>query len=48
MRRALAEFHVEGIKTTIPILRDILNDIAFREAKVDTTYIERTYLKKEA
>ena len=47
MRRALAEFHVEGIKTTIPILRDLMADKAFQAGKVDTTYIEREYYKKE-
>ena len=47
MRRALAEFHVEGIKTTIPILRELIADKAFQQGKVDTTYIEREYLKKE-
>ena len=45
MRRALAEFHVEGIKTTIPILRELIADKAFQQGKVDTTYIEREYLK---
>ena len=47
MRRALAEFHVEGIKTTIPLLRDLIADKAFQAGKVDTTYIEREYYKKE-
>ena len=45
MRRALAEFHVEGIKTTIPILREIFTNSAFVDGKVDTTFIERHYLK---
>ncbi|MEM1063064.1 MAG: acetyl-CoA carboxylase biotin carboxylase subunit [Planctomycetota bacterium] len=44
MRRALAEFEVEGIKTTIPLLRRIFDDNAFKEASVDTTYIERELL----
>ena len=43
MRRALDEFTVEGIKTTIPLLRKIFNHSAFIEGKVDTTFIERTW-----
>lgn len=46
MRRALAEFKVEGIKTTIPLLKDIFNNSAFIEGRVDTTFIERTMLNK--
>lgn len=43
MRRALSEFQVEGIKTTIPILQWIFNLPEFIEGKVDTTFIERTW-----
>ncbi len=43
--RALDELHVEGIKTTIPIQKELLNHSAFREARVDTTFIERTFRK---
>jgi acetyl-CoA carboxylase biotin carboxylase subunit len=43
MRRALAEFVVEGIKTTIPLHREILGHSAFVEGQVDTTFIERTW-----
>ena len=45
MRRALAEFVVEGIKTTIPILKEIFNHSAFIEGRVDTTFIERHWSK---
>jgi acetyl-CoA carboxylase biotin carboxylase subunit len=45
MRRALDEFTVEGIKTTIPIHREIFNHSAFIEGKVDTTFIERHWMK---
>src|SRR5215211_4920540 len=45
MRRALAEFVVEGIKTTIPLHRELFNNSAFIEGHVDTTFIERTYQK---
>jgi acetyl-CoA carboxylase, biotin carboxylase subunit len=41
MRRALREFVVEGIKTTIPILKRIFDTPEFIEGKVDTTFIER-------
>jgi acetyl-CoA carboxylase biotin carboxylase subunit len=41
MRRALSEFIVEGIKTTIPIHQAIFDQPAFIEGKVDTTFIER-------
>jgi acetyl-CoA carboxylase biotin carboxylase subunit len=46
MRRALREFIVEGIHTTIPIHRDIMNQSEYIEGKVDTTFIERTWLAK--
>jgi acetyl-CoA carboxylase biotin carboxylase subunit len=45
MRRALAEFVVEGIQTTIPMHREIFNDSSFRDGQVDTTFIERTWQK---
>jgi len=43
MKRALAELRIEGVKTTIPRHLDILNHSAFTEARVDTTFIERTW-----
>jgi acetyl-CoA carboxylase biotin carboxylase subunit len=45
MRRALAEFVVEGVKTTIPIHRDIFTNTSFVAGRVDTTFIERTLQK---
>jgi len=45
MRRALAEFVVEGVKTTIPLHRKIFNHSAFIEGQVDTTFIERNWQK---
>ena len=45
MRRALREFVVEGIQTTIPLHRRIFEDEAFAAGRVDTTYIEREFLK---
>src|SRR5262249_29318014 len=46
MRRALAEFSVEGIKTTIPRHREIFNHSGFIEGQVDTTFIERNWSEK--
>jgi acetyl-CoA carboxylase biotin carboxylase subunit len=43
MRRALAEFRIEGIHTTIPLHREILNASSFIEGQVDTTFIERNW-----
>jgi acetyl-CoA carboxylase biotin carboxylase subunit len=44
MARALAEFRVEGIKTTIPLYRELMKRIPFREGKFDTHYIEENLL----
>ena len=46
MRRALDEFVIEGIHTTIPIHREIMRHPAFQAGQVDTTFIERTWQKK--
>jgi acetyl-CoA carboxylase, biotin carboxylase subunit len=43
MRRALDEFVVEGVKTTIPLLRKIVAHSSFIDGQVDTTFIERTW-----
>ncbi len=43
MQRALAEFEIEGIKTTIPLLQRILAHPDFADGKVDTTFVERTW-----
>jgi acetyl-CoA carboxylase biotin carboxylase subunit len=43
MRRALGEFVVEGVKTTIPLHREIFNHSAFIDGQVDTTFIERNW-----
>lgn len=48
MRRCLREFKVEGIHTTIPILKTIFDDEAFIAGKVDTTYIEREMMKPKS
>ncbi|MDI1243127.1 MAG: acetyl-CoA carboxylase biotin carboxylase subunit [bacterium] len=39
MRRALQEYHVGGIKTTIPFFRDVMNDPEFVAGNLDTGFI---------
>jgi acetyl-CoA carboxylase biotin carboxylase subunit len=46
MRRALAEFAIDGIKTTIPLHKEIFNHSAFIEGQIDTTFIERHWKGK--
>jgi acetyl-CoA carboxylase biotin carboxylase subunit len=41
MRRALGEYHVGGIKTTLPFFREIMRDPEFVEGRLDTGFIER-------
>ncbi len=43
MRRALREFVVEGIKTTLPLHREIFSHSGFIDGQVDTTFIERSW-----
>jgi len=43
MLRVLAELQVDGVRTTIPRLVEILRHSAFVEGRVDTTFIERTW-----
>jgi acetyl-CoA carboxylase biotin carboxylase subunit len=45
MKRALSEFVVEGVKTTIPLHRELLANTSFVDGLVDTTFIER-YLQR--
>ncbi len=41
MKRALGEFIIEGIKTTIPLHRRILDDSDFQKGHASTTFLER-------
>jgi len=43
MKRALREFVIEPIKTTIPICLDILSHNLFVKNKIDTGFIERHF-----
>ena len=42
--RALKEFKIEGIKTTIPLAIRILEDPVFQAGTGDTAYVERELL----
>ncbi|MBX9622946.1 MAG: acetyl-CoA carboxylase biotin carboxylase subunit [Gemmataceae bacterium] len=46
MRRALREFVVEGVQTTLPLHRKIFEDPEFAAGRVDTTYVEREFLPR--
>jgi acetyl-CoA carboxylase biotin carboxylase subunit len=41
MKRALDEFVIEGIKTTIPFHQAMMNNPDFNAGKIDTKYLER-------
>lgn len=41
LHRALGEFKVRGVKTTIPFLQNICQDRDFRRGLFDTSYLER-------
>jgi acetyl-CoA carboxylase biotin carboxylase subunit len=41
MKRALAEFEIQGIKTTIPLHRRIMDDPGFVKGKYSTGFLER-------
>jgi acetyl-CoA carboxylase biotin carboxylase subunit len=41
MRRALREYEVAGIKTTLPFFREVMDDEEFLEGKLDTAFIGR-------
>jgi acetyl-CoA carboxylase biotin carboxylase subunit len=46
MRRALSEFHIAPIKTTIPLHLRIMDEQHFQSGDVDTGFIERVMLGK--
>jgi len=47
MRRALDFFVVEGIKTTIPLHREILDDPVFRSGRLSTRFMEGFQARRE-
>jgi acetyl-CoA carboxylase biotin carboxylase subunit len=43
MKRALSEFVIEPIKTTIPVCLDIISHNLFAKGKVDTSFVEKHF-----
>jgi acetyl-CoA carboxylase biotin carboxylase subunit len=48
LRRALDEYAVGGIKTTLPFFREIVRDQEFIEGHLDTGFIERFFERRAA
>ncbi|MBT6140724.1 MAG: acetyl-CoA carboxylase biotin carboxylase subunit [Nitrosomonadales bacterium] len=46
MQIALSEILIEGINTNIPLHRDLMNDLAFKEGGVNIHYLENKLAKK--
>ncbi len=46
LRRALDEYHVEGIRTTLPLFREIVRDAEFVAGRLDTGFITRFQLRR--
>jgi len=47
LRRALDEYEVGGIKTTLPFFREIVRDEKFRQGRLDTGFIARFNERRE-
>ncbi len=47
MRRALMEYSIGGIKTTIPFFREVLRDDEFVSGKIDTGFIEQFLIRRK-
>ena len=48
MQRALDFFVIEGIRTSIPLHREILRDPVFRSGRFSTRYLEGFTARREA
>ncbi|KGX87533.1 acetyl-CoA carboxylase biotin carboxylase subunit [Pontibacillus litoralis] len=48
MCQALQDYSIEGIKTNIPMLKQIVNTEAFQSGNTDTSFIDVHYVKEEA
>ena len=46
MQIALSEMVIEGIKTNVPLHRDLMEDLAFKEGGVNIHYLEKKLSKK--
>ena len=47
MRRALMEYEVGGIKTTLPFFREVMDDPEFIEGNIDTGFIPRFWQRRK-
>jgi acetyl-CoA carboxylase biotin carboxylase subunit len=48
MRRALMEYEISGIKTTLPFFREVMEDEEFRSGDLDTGFITRFNERRRA
>ena len=48
MQRALREYYVGGIRTTIPFFQEVLDEADFRSGEIDTGFIARFFERKAA
>jgi acetyl-CoA carboxylase biotin carboxylase subunit len=48
LRRALDEYSVGGIKTTLPFFREIVRDREFIEGRLDTGFISRFFARRDS
>lgn len=46
MKRALSEYIIEGIDTTIPFHLEVFNNELYLEGKTSTNFIEENFSKK--
>jgi acetyl-CoA carboxylase biotin carboxylase subunit len=46
MRRALSEFHIAPVKSTIPLHLQIMDNMEFQNGQVDTGFVERSLLAR--
>ena len=44
MRRALEEFRIEGVATTIPLAKEIFKHFHFLRGKINTGFIEEYFV----
>ena len=47
LRRALDEYEISGIKTTLPFFREIVRDEDFIKGRLDTGFISRFYARRD-
>jgi len=47
MRRALSEYEITGVRTTLPFFREVMIDEEFVAGKLDTGFIDRFFERRE-